>query len=71
MFDKVIYSVMWWTGTGTRVDTFLNTDNANAFAERVQKNGNFIAKGHMRNIPPAKYERLARKCIDYEPPKKR
>lgn len=70
MFKNVIYSVAWWTGTGARVDTFLNADNANAFAKRVQKNGNFIAKGNMRNIPPAKYKRLAWKCVDYEPPKK-
>ena len=70
MFKNTIYSVAWWTGTGTKVSIFLSYENADAFAKRMKTNGLFIASGAMRDLPPEQYKKLSRECIDYEPPKK-
>ena len=71
MFEKTIFSVAWWTGTGTKVSIFLRLESADAFAQGAEKCGVLIARGEMRDLSPEQYRRLSRECVDYEPPKKR
>lgn len=67
---NTIYTVVWWTGTGVATSMFLNADSAYAYAERIQKRGGFIAIAEKTYIQKEYFERLARKCVDREPPKK-
>lgn len=67
---NLVYSVVWWTGTGTKESNFLTFERADEFSRRMEEQGLLIARGVMRFLSHEKYKRFSRKCVDYEPPKK-